>query len=142
MNYSRVRITVMMLGVSLAVHAQSTTDLRGIYVSGTDFPVSKEVATSLAAALKVPGVDGLLLGIAWDSLEPGMGEYDWSTLDQMDEHGGLARQEGQTFAPGPQPSSMAVSARAGWRGRQTAELQLRTPRRAKRVLFGDHCGSV
>ena len=72
----------MMLGVSLAVHAQSITDLRGIYVSGTDFPVSKDVATSLAAALKVPGVDGLLLGIAWDNLEPGRGDYDWSTLDK------------------------------------------------------------
>ena len=72
----------MMLGLSLTVHGQTATDLRGIYVSGTDFPVSKEVATALAASLKVPGVDGLLLGIAWDSLEPGRGQYDWSTLDQ------------------------------------------------------------
>jgi uncharacterized protein (TIGR03437 family) len=27
-------------------------------------------------------VDGLLFGIAWDSLEPGMNQYDWSMLDQ------------------------------------------------------------
>lgn len=72
----------MMRGLSLAVHAQTSTDLRGIYVSGTDFPVSKQVASALSDALTVPGVDGLLLGIAWDSLEPGMNRYDWSMLDE------------------------------------------------------------
>ncbi len=78
----RTKATVLVLGLSLAVRAQVSTDLRGIYVSGTDFPVSKQVATSLASALTVPGVDGLLFGIAWDSLAPGMGQYDWGTLDQ------------------------------------------------------------
>jgi Beta-galactosidase len=78
----RMRAIGMMLGLNLAVHAQTSTDLRGIYVSGTDFPISKQQSTALAASLSVPGVDGLLLGIAWDSLEPGLGKYDWSTLDR------------------------------------------------------------
>jgi Beta-galactosidase len=79
---ARLRAIGIMLGLSLVIHAQTSQDLRGIYVSGTDFPVSKQVATGLAAALTVPGVDGLLLGIAWDTMEPGMGQYDFSTLDQ------------------------------------------------------------
>src|SRR5689334_2089161 len=78
----RYRLTIAALGFSLGAHAQTSTDLRGIYVSGTDFPVSKQVSTALAAALTVPGVDGLLFGLAWDSLEPGMNQYDWSTLDE------------------------------------------------------------
>jgi uncharacterized protein (TIGR03437 family) len=72
----------LLLALTLTLHAQTTTDLRGIYVSGTDFPVSQQVATALATALSSPGVDGLLLGIAWSSLEPAMGQYDWSILDQ------------------------------------------------------------
>jgi hypothetical protein len=52
----------MILALSLAAHAQTPADLRGIYISGTDFPVSKQVATDLTAALAVPGVDVLLLG--------------------------------------------------------------------------------
>jgi uncharacterized protein (TIGR03437 family) len=75
-------LTIAALGLSLTAYAQTSTDLRGIYVSGTDFPVSKQAAAALADALTVPGVDGLLFGIAWDSLEPGMNQYDWSTLDE------------------------------------------------------------
>ena len=82
MTDSRMKAIAIMLGLNLAIHAQTSTDLRGIYVSGTDFPISKPQSTALAASLNVPGVDGLLLGIAWDSLETGMGQYDWSTLDQ------------------------------------------------------------
>ena len=71
-----------MLIFGLTLVAQTSPNLRGIYVSGTDFPVSKQVATQLSTALPSLGADGLLLGIAWDSLETGMGQYDWSTLDQ------------------------------------------------------------
>lgn len=78
---SRTLVLGVLMRFAVTVHAQTSTDLRGIYVSGTDFPVSKQVAAQLAAGLPSPGVDGLLLGIAWDSLEPEMGRYDWSTLD-------------------------------------------------------------
>jgi hypothetical protein len=30
----------------------------------------------------VPGVDGLVLVISWSAIEPSMGQYQWSTLDQ------------------------------------------------------------
>ncbi len=82
MTYFRLKAIGVILGLSLAVHAQTSTDLRGIYVSGTDFPITKQQSTALAASLSVPGVDGLLLGLAWDSLEPALDQYDWSTLDQ------------------------------------------------------------
>ncbi len=78
----RLKTFVVLLSFSITVFAQTSTDLRGIYVSGTDFPVSKTVAAQLDAALATPGVDGLLLGIAWNTLEPGMGQYDWRILDQ------------------------------------------------------------
>lgn len=43
----RIQAIGLMPGLSVAVHAQTSTDLRGIYVSGTDFPVSKQVAAAL-----------------------------------------------------------------------------------------------
>jgi hypothetical protein len=39
-------------------------------------------ATALAASLNGPGVDGLVLVIGWDALEPAMGQYQWAVLDQ------------------------------------------------------------
>ena len=72
----------ILLSFCAATRAQPSQDLRGIYVSGTDFPVSNQVATALTSALTVPGVDGLLFGIAWDTLEPAMGQYDWTTVDK------------------------------------------------------------
>ncbi len=55
-------------------------DLRGIYVGGNN--IINENSKSLAAALQVPGVDGLLLNIGWDDIEPAMGQYQWAALDQ------------------------------------------------------------
>ena len=55
-------------------------DLRGIYVGGNN--ITNENAKSLTAALNVPGVDGLLLNIGWDEIEPAIGQYQWTTLDQ------------------------------------------------------------
>ena len=63
-----------------AACAQNRPDLRGIYVGGNN--INNEAPKSLAAALKVPGVDGLLLNIGWDDIEPVMGQYQWATLDQ------------------------------------------------------------
>jgi Beta-galactosidase len=55
-------------------------DLRGIYVGGNN--IVNENAKSLTAALTAPGVDGLLLNIGWDQIEPALGQYEWTTLDQ------------------------------------------------------------
>jgi hypothetical protein len=68
------------LGSSMARPQSTPVDLRGIYVGGNN--IIRENPTPLAAALKVPGVDGLLLNIGWDETEPVMGQYQWTTLDQ------------------------------------------------------------
>jgi hypothetical protein len=57
----------------------SAANLRGIHVGGND--VVQTQKKSLAAALSVPGVDGLLLVIGWNEIEPAMGQYQWDTLD-------------------------------------------------------------
>ncbi len=64
-----------------AVPAQAA-DLRGIYVySGDVAQISKGSANNVTASLSVPGVDGIVLVIAWSAIEPSMGQYQWTTLD-------------------------------------------------------------
>ena len=65
---------------SLARAQSSPADLRGIYVGGND--IANENTKSLTAALRVPGVDGFLLVIGWDEIEPALGQYQWATLDK------------------------------------------------------------
>ena len=60
----------------------SSADLRGIYVDSNAFPIGAANSTALGAALHVPGVDGLVLVLGWDGIEPAMGQYQWATLDQ------------------------------------------------------------
>ena len=63
--------------------AASSADLRGIYVYTNDVSqISKATATALSSAFQIPGVDGVALVIGWDALEPAMGQYQWTTLDQ------------------------------------------------------------
>jgi hypothetical protein len=80
----RIFLNAILVGMVLAgstARAQSAAaDLRGVYVGGND--ITNENPKSLAAALKVPGVDGLLLNIGWSEIEPAMGQYQWDTLDQ------------------------------------------------------------
>jgi hypothetical protein len=67
-----------------AVPARSrAADLRGIYVYSSDVSqISKGYANNVTASLSVPGVDGIVLVIGWSSIEPSMGQYQWSMLDQ------------------------------------------------------------
>jgi hypothetical protein len=53
----------------------------GIYVDSTELPLSPANAATLAASLTVRGVDGLVLVLGWDQLEPAMGQFAWSVLD-------------------------------------------------------------
>ena len=64
------RILPGLLLASLA-WSQTQPDLRGIYVGGNN--INSEAPKSLAAALTIPGVDGLLLNIGWDDIEPANG---------------------------------------------------------------------
>ncbi len=54
-------------------------DIRGIHVGSND--VTSDSAQSLTAALSVPGVDGLLLIIGWNELEPAKSKFSWEALD-------------------------------------------------------------
>ncbi len=70
--------------ISPTIASPSTpTDIRGIYVYvPLDTPISSPSAQSFQAALNLPGIDGMLLVGLWNSIEPTMGQYDWSALDQ------------------------------------------------------------
>ncbi len=64
------------------VPQSAVVDLRGLYVVTNVLPVSKANSDALAAAYNVPGVNGTVLVLGWDGIEPAMGQYDWTVLDQ------------------------------------------------------------
>lgn len=65
-----------------AIFAQ-TADLRGIYLYTNDVSqITPATTTQITAALSISGIDGLALVIGWDALEPSMGQYQWTLLDQ------------------------------------------------------------
>ena len=59
-----------------------STDIRGIYIDSNALPIPMDDSTAIVASLNVPGVDGLVLVLGWKNIEPSMGRYDWTTLDQ------------------------------------------------------------
>ena len=74
---------LLALFASGAAFAQSQPDLRGIYVYSSDVSqISTGYANKVTSSLGVPGMDGIVLVIAWASIEPSIGQYQWSTLDQ------------------------------------------------------------
>ena len=69
--------TVTRLGASTAA-----ADLRGIYVyTPLGAQDSTPATQSIKSALNLPGVDGMLLVGLWSAIEPAIGTYDWSNLD-------------------------------------------------------------
>ena len=59
------------------------TDVRGIYIYTNDVSqLSKAGAAQLTQSFSVPGVDGVAVVIGWDAIEPSMGQYSWTVLDQ------------------------------------------------------------
>lgn len=57
-------------------------DLRGIFVYSSDVTgISTDYAQMVSNSLDVSGVDGLVLVIGWNSLEPTNGQFAWTTLD-------------------------------------------------------------
>ena len=73
-----------MLLVPLTARAQNPAgDLRGIYIYTNDVSqITKATSTALAASFNVPGVDGVAVVIGWDAIEPALGQYQWTLLDQ------------------------------------------------------------
>ena len=69
--------------LSLIAFGARAQDIRGIYVYSNDVSlISKPTANNLTAALAINGVDGLALAIGWNAIEPAMGQFQFSLLDQ------------------------------------------------------------
>ncbi|HXH37567.1 MAG TPA: beta-galactosidase [Thermoanaerobaculia bacterium] len=83
-GFSRVSLLSLTVLAAPILHAQSPSpDVRGIYVYSSDVSqISKGYANMVTSSLGVLGVDGIVLVIGWGALEPSMGQYQWSTLDQ------------------------------------------------------------
>ena len=71
-------------GQSTPVAAQGPpVDLRGIYIYTNDVSqITQATANALTASFNIPGVDGVAVVIGWDAIEPAMGQYQWTLLDQ------------------------------------------------------------
>ena len=69
--------------VAVTSFAQTpSVDLRGVYVYSNDVSrISKPTANALTASLGVPGMDGIVVVIAWSAIEPSLGQFQWTTLD-------------------------------------------------------------
>ena len=46
------------------------------------FRISQNDETVLASSLLVPGMDGLVLVLGWNKIEPALGQFQWDTLDR------------------------------------------------------------
>jgi Beta-galactosidase len=58
-------------------------DLRGIYVYTNDVSqIGTGIANQLTASFNLPGVDGVAVVIGWNAIEPSLGQYQFSLLDQ------------------------------------------------------------
>jgi hypothetical protein len=61
----------------------SPADLGGIYIYSSDVSsISSNYAHTLSDVLATPGVDGLVLVIGWQGLEPSSRAFSWTNLDR------------------------------------------------------------
>jgi hypothetical protein len=115
-------------------------DTRGIYIYSNEVgQLGAASVQELTASLGVPGIDGLALVVGWQDLEPSMGQYQWTILDQwIGEAIALGKKidlvvpagssmPGWLFAPSPigagaKPLSFTVSPHAGQTGKCDSEV--------------------
>ncbi|HEV2721541.1 MAG TPA: beta-galactosidase, partial [Thermoanaerobaculia bacterium] len=77
---SRALPLLCSLFIAAASHA---ADLRGVYVYTNDLGrLSKPTASAVTASLGILGMDGVVLVIGWSEIEPSMGQFQWTLLDQ------------------------------------------------------------
>jgi uncharacterized protein (TIGR03437 family) len=63
--------------------ASAQTDVRGIFIYTNDISqITNAIATQLKQSFSIPGVDGAAIVIGWDAIEPSLGQYEWTLLDQ------------------------------------------------------------
>ena len=74
---------ITLLGLCPFARAQSTAaDLRGVYLYTNNLEqIAAPNLKQLSTAIKLPGVDGVAIVIGWAAIEPAIGQYDWSLLD-------------------------------------------------------------
>ncbi len=72
--------------IALALFASATAfaqDFRGIYVFTNNVgTLSKPVVAAVQSAIALDGVDGVVIDIGWNSVEPSKGQYDFTLIDQ------------------------------------------------------------
>ncbi len=81
---SRLWMFFAILGFCFIARAQSASpDLRGIYIYTNDVSqLTPTTAAALSSSLNVQGIDGVAVVIGWNAIEPSMGQYQWTLLDQ------------------------------------------------------------
>ena len=79
-----MRLVSWALLLASMARAQSlSVDLRGIYVYSNDVSqLSAATVKAVTSSLKLSGVDGIVLVIGWSAIEPAMGQYQWTLVDQ------------------------------------------------------------
>jgi hypothetical protein len=80
----RLRNAIVAFLMTLPLWAQAPApDLRCIFIYTNDVSqMTSTTATQLTQSFSIPGVDGVAVVIGWDAIEPSMGQYDWTLLDQ------------------------------------------------------------
>ncbi|MBS1854106.1 MAG: beta-galactosidase [Acidobacteria bacterium] len=77
------RCALLAMSLSIARAQSASPDLRGIYVYTNDVAqVSASTSKALISSIALPGVDGVALVVGWNAVEPSMGQYQWTVLDQ------------------------------------------------------------
>ena len=74
---------VFVLTLPAALAQNPRADLRGIYVYTNDVSqIATGTANQLTASFSVSGVDGVAIVIGWNAIEPALGQYSFTLLDQ------------------------------------------------------------
>jgi hypothetical protein len=78
------RLSILALLAALPVLSQTAPgDLRGIFIYTNDVSqITNATAKSLSQSFNIAGVDGVAVVIGWQAIEPSMGQYSWTLLDQ------------------------------------------------------------
>lgn len=77
------RVLVFCVLLIAAAPIAGAADIRGVYVYSNDLgQLAKLTANAVTASLGIAGMDGIALVIGWSEIEPSMGQFQWTLLDQ------------------------------------------------------------
>ena len=109
---------------AIAPVAWAQADLRGVYVYTNDVSqISKAAASQLTQAFNIPGVDGIAVVIGWDAIEPQMGQYQWTLLDQwISQAIALGKKIDLVVPAGSSTPLLVIPIASRWRRRDATQL--------------------